>query len=29
VDEASFKKLAPTVFKNCGGCHELYKAKSG
>ena len=29
VDEASFKKLAPAVFKNCGGCHELYKAKSG
>ena len=27
VDEASFKKLAPTVFENCGGCHELYKAK--
>jgi cytochrome c556 len=29
VDEASFKKLAPAIFKNCGGCHELYKAKSG
>jgi cytochrome c556 len=29
VDEASFKKLAPAVFQNCGGCHELYKAKSG
>ncbi|HEY1453199.1 MAG TPA: cytochrome c [Roseiarcus sp.] len=29
VDEASFKKLAPSVFQNCGGCHELYKAKSG
>jgi cytochrome c556 len=29
VDEATFKKLAPTVFQNCGGCHELYKAKSG
>ena len=28
VDEASFKKLAPAVFKNCGACHELYKAKS-
>jgi cytochrome c556 len=28
VDEASFKKFAPEVFKNCGGCHELYKAKS-
>ncbi len=29
VDEASFKKVAPSVFENCGGCHELYKAKSG
>jgi cytochrome c556 len=29
VDEASFKKLAPAVFQNCGGCHELYKGKSG
>ena len=29
VDEASFKKLAPAVFQNCGGCHELYKAKTG
>jgi cytochrome c556 len=29
TDEASFMKLAPVVFKNCGGCHELYKAKSG
>src|SRR5271165_3009964 len=29
VDEASFKKVAPAVFENCGGCHELYKAKSG
>jgi len=29
VDEASFKKFAPAIFKNCGGCHELYKAKSG
>jgi cytochrome c556 len=28
-DEASFKAVAPSVFKNCGGCHELYKAKSG
>jgi cytochrome c556 len=28
VDEATFKKFAPTVFENCGGCHELYKAKS-
>jgi cytochrome c556 len=29
VDEATFKQFAPTVFKNCGACHELYKAKSG
>jgi len=29
VDEKSFKAVAPTVFENCGGCHELYKAKSG
>jgi len=29
VDEATFKKFAPTVFQNCGGCHQLYKAKSG
>jgi cytochrome c556 len=29
VDEATFKQFAPAVFKNCGGCHELYKAKSG
>ena len=29
VDEASFKKIAPTVFQNCGACHELYKAKNG
>jgi cytochrome c556 len=28
VDEATFKQFAPAVFKNCGGCHELYKAKS-
>ena len=27
-DEASFKDIAPKVFENCGGCHELYKAKS-
>ncbi|MBV8770626.1 MAG: cytochrome c [Hyphomicrobiales bacterium] len=27
-DEASFKAVAPKVFENCGGCHELYKAKS-
>jgi cytochrome c556 len=29
TDEATFKQFAPTVFKNCGACHELYKAKSG
>jgi cytochrome c556 len=29
VDEATFKQFAPAVFKNCGGCHQLYKAKSG
>ena len=29
VNEATFKKFGPTVFDNCGGCHELYKAKSG
>ena len=28
-DEASFKANINTVFGNCGGCHELYKAKSG
>jgi cytochrome c556 len=28
TDVATFKQLAPTVFQNCGGCHELYKAKS-
>ena len=28
-DEASFKASAPALFQNCGGCHELYKAKSG
>jgi cytochrome c556 len=28
-DEASFKTVAPRVFENCSGCHELYKAKSG
>ncbi len=26
-DEASFKANIPAVFKNCGGCHEKYKAK--
>jgi cytochrome c556 len=29
VDEASFKRVAPAVFENCGSCHELYKAKNG
>jgi cytochrome c556 len=29
VDEAGFKASAPAVFGNCGGCHELYKAKGG
>ena len=29
TDEATFKQFAPAVFKNCGGCHELYKANSG
>jgi len=27
VDEASFKANMPNVFKNCGGCHEKYRAK--
>lgn len=26
-DAASFKATMPGVFKNCGGCHEKYKAK--
>jgi len=26
-DEASFKEVFPTVQKNCGGCHETFRAK--
>jgi cytochrome c556 len=29
TNEATFKQFAPAIFKNCGACHELYKAKSG
>jgi cytochrome c556 len=27
ADQASFKAQIPAVLKNCGGCHELYRAR--
>ena len=26
-DEANFKAAFPGITKNCGGCHESYRAK--